>query len=193
MDSVNFLNLDYVFLRIFEFFKNFDIIAILNAIIHFIEAIRPLAIIITLVLIYVIIYSNIRLKQLAKEDEAKFQKLHVRDVVHESGTDPVFVQKWEKIQAHINSLNPSDWRLAILEADIMLGDALEKKGYQGDSIGDRLKTIDQSDFLNLQSAWEAHKVRNQIAHEGADFLLNDREARRVIELYERVFKEFMYI
>jgi len=193
MDSVNFLNLEYVFLRIFEFFKHFDFIALLNALIHFIEAIRPFAIVFTLFLIGVIIYSHVHLNRIKKEEEAKFHGLRVKDVAHEPGNDPVLNEKWQKVQAHINSANPSDWRLAILEADIMLGDILEKMGYQGDSIGDKLKGIEESDFLTLQLAWEAHKVRNQIAHEGTDFLLNDREARRIIELYQKVFQEFYYI
>ncbi|MEN9621928.1 MAG: hypothetical protein RLZZ67_362 [Candidatus Parcubacteria bacterium] len=193
MDSVNFINLEYVFLRIFEFFQNFDIIVILNYIIHFIEAIRPFAIIFTLFLAYVIVYSHIRLKQISEEESKKFHFLRVKEAVKEQGTDPVLNEKWQKVQAHINSTNPSDWRLAILEADIMLDTILEKMGYQGDSIGDKLKGVEKSDFLTLDLAWEAHKTRNQIAHQGSDFLLNDRDARRTIELYQKVFEEFFYI
>lgn len=195
MDSVDFINLEYVFLRIFEFFQNFDIIVVLNYIIHFIEAITPFAIAFTLFLAYVIIYSHIRLKQIGEEEEIKFRSLRVKDVANEqsTNTDPVLNEKWQKVQAHINSNNPSDWRLAILEADIMLDTILDKMGYQGDSIGDKLKGIEKSDFLTLDLAWEAHKVRNQIAHAGTDFQLNDREARRTIEMYQKVFEEFYYI
>ena len=75
----------------------------------------------------------------------------------------------------------------------MLADILEKMGYQGDSIGDKLKSVDKSDFLTLDYAWDAHRIRNQIAHEGSDFQLNEREAKRVIELYKTVFSEFYHI
>jgi hypothetical protein len=102
-------------------------------------------------------------------------------------------EKWEKVIVHINSQNPNDWKLAILECDIMLSDILEKMGYMQPSIGEKLKSIEPSDFLNIESAWEAHKIRNQIAHEGSDFILNEREAKRVIGLYELVFREFEYI
>jgi hypothetical protein len=145
------------------------------------------------ILTFIIVYSYLKLKKIGKEEEEKFHSLRVKDVSDAPANDPVLNEKWQKIQAHINSTNPAEWRLAILEADIMLGDILEKMGYQGDSIGEKLKGIEESDFLTLQLAWEAHKVRNQIAHEGADFLLNDREARRVIELYQKVFEEFYYI
>jgi hypothetical protein len=193
MDAVNFLNLEYIFLRIVDFFRNFDLVAILNAIIHLIQAIRPFAIIIGLFLVYVIVYSFIRLRQVEGDEERKFNSTRLKDAEKEPGNDAVLNQKWESVQKHMASDNPAEWRLAILEADIMLGDILEKMGYQGDSIGEKLKGIEKSDFLTLDQAWEAHKVRNQIAHEGSDFLLNERDARRVIELYKQVFEEFYYI
>jgi len=106
---------------------------------------------------------------------------------------PIVNEKWQKVLVHINSTNPSDWKLAILECDIMLADILEKMGYMQDSIGEKLKAVEPSDFTNIESAWEAHKIRNAIAHEGSDFMMNEREAKRVIGLYEVVFREFEYI
>lgn len=193
MDAINFLNLEYIFLRLAEFFKNFDIVAILNWVIWFIQLITPVAIVFSLFLFFVIIYSRTRLKQLEAEQEKKFHSLRVKEAIHEAGNDPVLNQKWKQVEAHINSANPSDWRLAILEADIMLGDILTKMGYQGDSIGEQLKGVEPSDFLTLQDAWEAHKVRNRIAHDGSDYALNDRDAKRIIGLYKKVFSEFYYI
>ncbi len=101
--------------------------------------------------------------------------------------------RWERVVEHINSPNPNDWKFAILEADIILDDLLNTMGYKGETMADKLKTIEKSDFLTLDAAWEAHKIRNQIAHEGADFLVTEREARRVVSLFEAVFKEFHFI
>ena len=102
-------------------------------------------------------------------------------------------EKWKVITEHINSENPNDWRLAILEADIALGELLDKKGYRGEGIGEQLKSVDKSDFTTIDDAWEAHKIRNLIAHEGASFLISEREAKRVIALFKKVFDEFDYI
>lgn len=101
--------------------------------------------------------------------------------------------KWERVMTHVESLNQSDWRLAILEADIMLDEMLGVMGLFGETISDKLKSIERSDFTTIDLAWEGHKVRNRIAHDGADFVLTQRETRRVISLYEAVFKEFSYI
>lgn len=102
-------------------------------------------------------------------------------------------EKWEIITEHIESENPNDWRLAILEADIVLGEMLDKLGYRGEGIGEQLKAVNKNDFITIDDAWEAHKIRNLIAHEGASFLINEREAKRIIGLYKKVFDEHGYI
>jgi hypothetical protein len=107
--------------------------------------------------------------------------------------DPELTRKWANVMNHVDSPNASDWRQAIIEADIILGDILTKMSYQGDSIGEQLMKANKADFNTLDQAWEAHKIRNQIAHEGSDFALSQYEAKRVVNLFAQVFKEFFYI
>lgn len=98
--------------------------------------------------------------------------------------------KWKIVLENINSDDPNKWKFAILEADIILEDLLGEMQLPGDNIGDKLKAVDPADFNSIEEAWEAHKIRNAIAHEGSDFLLSQREAKRVVGLYEKVFREF---
>lgn len=102
-------------------------------------------------------------------------------------------KKWERVLVHMASNNPSDWKLAILEADIMLEELLDASGYKGETMSDKLKSVEKSDFETIEAAWEAHKIRNTIAHEGSDFTLTRQEADRVINLFRIVFEEFHYI
>lgn len=106
--------------------------------------------------------------------------------------DPI-AKKWKEIIELSESDNQSDWRLAIIEADIILAELLDKLQLPGETMGDKLKAVEKSDFITIDSAWEAHKARNMIAHEGSNFLINQREVRRIISLYEAVFKEFEII
>jgi hypothetical protein len=94
------------------------------------------------------------------------------------------------VLTHIESENPNDWKLAIIEADILLDNILIEHGYGGNSLGDRLKSISPESLSTLNDAWEAHKVRNRIAHDGADFVLTRRLAVETIGRYQRVFNEF---
>lgn len=101
--------------------------------------------------------------------------------------------RWRKVLEHVESADPANWRMAILEADIILDEMLDRQKYDGETIGEKLKQVEKSDFLTIDNAWEAHKIRNQIAHEGSEFMISQREARRVIGLFESVFKEFYLI
>ncbi len=102
-------------------------------------------------------------------------------------------KRWENITLRIKSHNEADWRLAIIECDILLDEMLKKMGYPGESIADKLKIVEPSDFHTLNEAWEAHKVRNRIAHSGTDFHLSRSEAERVFALYKKVFEEFYFV
>jgi hypothetical protein len=147
----------------------------------------------SLILIFIIIWTARNLMRIRNEMHQALKLPNKPEPKVASALPPVVNEKWEKVLAHINSVNPSDWKLAILECDIMLSDILEKMGYMQESIGEKLKSIEPSDFTNIEAAWEAHKIRNQIAHEGSEFMINEREAKRVIGLYEVVFREFEYI
>ena len=102
-------------------------------------------------------------------------------------------RRWRDALAHIESENPNDWRLAIIEADIMLEELLDTLGYPGTTIGDKLKQASPQTFKTVDDAWKAHKVRNDIAHRGTDFVLTKRLARETLEHYQRVFQEFSLI
>lgn len=94
------------------------------------------------------------------------------------------------VLAHTASSNPNDWKLAIIEADIILDDILKQRGYVGTSLGERLKGVAPGQLDTINDAWEAHKIRNRIAHDGADFVLTQRLAEETINRYRRVFNEF---
>ncbi|MDB5260602.1 MAG: hypothetical protein JWN37_833 [Candidatus Nomurabacteria bacterium] len=94
------------------------------------------------------------------------------------------------IKGYMSSTSEALWRIGILEADNMLLEILKRKGYTGETVSDMLK---ESSFKTVDMAWDAHKIRNRIAHEGSDFELTEREAKRAFNLYESVFRELKAI
>ena len=101
--------------------------------------------------------------------------------------------RWQEVKNRLKSKNASDWKFAILEADGILDDVMKKIGYPGANLGERLVNIEPSDFDSLSEVWEAHKVRNRLAHEAADFKLSKERAEEVGALYEKSLKELEYI
>jgi len=101
--------------------------------------------------------------------------------------------RWTQVLEHLFSNNLNDWKLAIIESDTMLDELLAQLGFKGISLGEKLKSADRDKFRNLTIAWEVHTLRNRIAHEGLAFTMSHFEAKRVIALYEQIFREFGYI
>jgi hypothetical protein len=213
MESGPFINSSYFYQKIFEFFSDGSVPtkdAIINSFSAFLIFIKPISLILSLFFLTGIIYCIIRIRIVLHEAEEKAHAKHhgasggespVHGKEHVSAYEDLDKQvvaltadkRWGKITEHLNSDNPSDWRLAILECDIILEEMLTKMSYRGETLSDKLKAVEKSDFLTIDKAWEAHRVRNAIAHEGSNFQLNDREAKRVVALYADVFKEFRYI
>jgi hypothetical protein len=138
--------------------------------------------------LFVIIYCTVRLFELRKREE-EFYRTPILAPEAAGGMHP----RWGHIQSLLEGASPSEWREAIMEADIMLDDVLAKQGYAGDGVGEKLKSIDKAGLGTVHNAWEAHKVRNQIAHQGSAFNLSDIVARRTIAHYENVFRELKAI
>lgn len=126
------------------------------------------------------------LEEYAHHHAEKEKKMREADVISKN-------PRWIKTLNYLFSQHESEWKLSVIEADSMLDELMDQLGFKGQSLGDKLKAASQSNFRSLSSAWEVHTIRNRIAHEGMNFELTQREAKRVIALYEQIFREFGYI
>ena len=137
----------------------------------------------------IVIYCWLRIMQIRRRERLAFRAAQ-RTVAAQD--IPRTQLRWNRVVDQSNSSNPESWRLAILEADIMLNELLDMQGYKGETIADKMKQVDRNKLNSIESAWDAHKIRNRIAHEGG-LTLTPREVRNAIVLYERVFREFRYL
>ncbi|MEX0672493.1 MAG: hypothetical protein WDZ82_00760 [Candidatus Paceibacterota bacterium] len=175
-----------------EFFQ----VEVMGLYINVLPLLQILSIVFSAVLVAVIIVINRKIAVIRMKEKERYQPIDESGSLLSSLTEKapdLTNPRWKKVQEFVESENQSDWKQAILEADIMLEEMLAHMGYVGAGVGERLQQIEHSDFPPLEAAWEAHKARNIIAHEGASYQLTLREARRVIDLYRQVFEEFHYI
>lgn len=105
---------------------------------------------------------------------------------------PVTPTPWQEVRKKIESPNPSDWTLAVIQADAILEGILRETGLPGETLGERLKRLDPSKLASLNDLWEAHKIRNRIAHEPGRTLAH-HEALTALHGYERALRELGYI
>ncbi len=192
-----FLNVEYIFSSFYSYIKGFLAWLFSFRSIAFFEMLATILVILGIALIF---YCLVRLYEFKKEERDKehAEKITATSAVVASSGNPFGAPTgdtgqlnpvWEGVRTKMLSDNTSDWRLAIIEADIYLDKLLDNAGYHGETLSDKLKQVNEVTLPSLQLAWEAHKVRNRIAHDGAAYPLTQPEVRRVLSYYEAVFRD----
>ncbi|MDE2031138.1 MAG: hypothetical protein KGI58_02670 [Patescibacteria group bacterium] len=181
-----YINIDYVFNKIYtaikpivDFFASSHTWVVLGIISSFIS----------IICIAIIIFSLVRMREIQLEEKREIDhEIHealLLDKQKERNQNP----RWHYVLTLIESSNESDWRVAIIEADSMLEELLRNKGFTGNTTSELLESARSNGYQTIQNAWDAHLVRNQIAHAGAEFSLTQLEGRRVIKLFQSFFEE----
>lgn len=98
------------------------------------------------------------------------------------------IKRWEKILARLEGGNPSQYKVAVLEADAFADEILAGIGYKGATMGDKLMAVHGGQLETKPALAEAHLVRNRVVHE-ADFALSREEAGKCLDAYHAFFAE----
>lgn len=190
---VQFLNLEYFLRLIYELLFGSDISGSgggfnMAAFLAFIDNVWTLVTILAylfcLAAVGVFVYSTMRLYQVRKDEEEQYSTIS-QEELHEQ----VESSRWANVQALMRQNTDASWRQAIIESDVILDELLTRLGYLSTSIGEKLRMVNRERFRTLDQAWEAHKVRNEIAHQGSAYQLTEQIAQRTIANYEAVFRE----
>ncbi len=191
--TVNYLNLEYFLVRLHDvslgiqgFFGNLP-----AEVVSFVTGVFILGMAASLLFLILVVYAQI---QLLHTEHAGFHEMEEEEHEKQATTAGSVENlernaRFEQIMKLASSANHGDWRRAILEADIMLGDVLSTQGYEGAGVGEQLKMANPIQMTTLDLAWKAHKVRNDIAHQGEAYDLGERDAHVAIDYYKRVFEE----
>lgn len=104
-----------------------------------------------------------------------------------SGLDHEYYKKqWDMILSYKKN-GGAGVQLAIFEADKLLDHALKARGYGGQTMGDRLKNA-RGSFMNNNTVWQAHKLRNRLAHE-QDVRLNGVAVDQALRSFRSALKD----
>ena len=80
------------------------------------------------------------------------------------------------------------YQMAVVEGDKLLDKAMMEMGISGKTMGERLKKCGKDKFSQLNAVWNAHKLRNQIAHESG-FKIEYHQARHALTIYKQALKD----
>jgi hypothetical protein len=151
----------------------------------FVITLEIIAAVATILLIFGLAYVVGKQKELN-------QKSTLQDV---SGVIPTAAgplqSQWHDILHHVESVREVEWKFAVIEAD-KITDSVLRARFPGDTMGERLMNIDKTKLLSIEGLWEAHKIRNRLAHD-VNYFLRHAEALRAVRFYEAALKELSVI
>lgn len=93
---------------------------------------------------------------------------------------------WQKAQARLETANEAEYKLAVIEADSILDEALKRMSFPGATLEERLKNLTPTVVPNVQEIQQAHLLRNNIVYD-PNFRLSLDEARKTLASYEKSF------
>lgn len=185
-----YLNIEYVFNQIYIYIR-FIIDWFSNG--HNWEIIGIISSLLSIICIAIILFSLVRMREIQNHEKEEIEHEIHQALLHDQALDRRENPRWHYILTLVESPNDSDWRVAIIEADSMLEELLRSEGIAGDTLSELLEGAKTNGYSNIQNAWDAHIIRNQIAHQGLDYPLTQVEARRVIKMFQNFFEELKAI
>lgn len=92
-------------------------------------------------------------------------------------------KRWDEIEAMVDAGGEMNRKMAVLEADKLLDQALKSLAMPGMTLGERLKFAAYK-YPDLRDVWWAHKVRNQLSHE-ASYHLDLGLAKKAVKAFKK--------
>ncbi|MDD5606365.1 MAG: hypothetical protein PHN37_00655 [Candidatus Pacebacteria bacterium] len=160
------------------------ILNISNILLYILNYIRIIAIILSFLMIIAIIIFNLKtvwLRDAFLETTVEFFK-------HKPYEVQKFLKQWKTISSRLKTGNEQAYKLAIIEADNLLEEVLEKMKFKGETTKERIANIPKTILEDIKDIEQAHQIRDNIVHD-PDYQINLEEAKRVLLIYERVIKQ----
>ena len=102
--------------------------------------------------------------------------------------NPAILKHWTDIVKRANTGTPENLRWAIMEADALVDMVLKQRQTAGDTMADRLANFRREDYKTVDKLWDAHRLRNDIAHTPG-FKLSSRQAEKALLGFRDFLKE----
>ena len=148
---------------------------------------KPISFALSVIFAFFTVWSIVKFREIVKS-----MKTPVKEKIYVPKVLPENIEYWNKIVEKSRSTDENQRKFALIEADTLIDKILGLAGYDGENLGAKLKQVERGDVESLDDLWEAHKVRNRIAHE-ANYKLSLEYTEAAISRYEKALKELEYI
>ena len=152
-----------------------------SGMVQILEVVKPIFWIFSLILILWLIFF------LAKTDWLRLR--YLENIVQFFTFRPYGVKRlsnqWERIYKKVDTGRETEYKLAVIEADSLTNDMLEKSGYSGKAFEEKVKNLSPAILKDKEKLLKVHKNRNQIVAD-PDFQLDAEQTKKILDEYKLV-------
>ncbi len=98
------------------------------------------------------------------------------------------VKTWQKISKRLELGSEDEYKMAVLEAEEMLDKVLEKMGYLGKNLKEKVDKLPFTAVSNINGLRDISQTRKRIVY-NPDQELSLDEAKRILDIFEQVLKD----
>jgi len=95
---------------------------------------------------------------------------------------------WNKIVRRVKTNIETEYKLAVIEADLLLNDVLSRLGYEGKTMDVRLGRVTKGTFSSIESILAADQVYQKLV-QGEDYKLDYEETKRLVNIFRQALTE----
>ncbi len=127
---------------------------------------------------------------LKKSDAAWWlkERVNAREIAYGSGPD----KRWGKILSRLNKGDDANLKLAVIEADNLMGEILQRASMPGKNMEERLQQFEKHELASIDLVWEAHRLRNAIIQDPTAQISRE-QAEQAVKNFEAALKELDYL
>ena len=98
-----------------------------------------------------------------------------------------YTELWNRIKSDVVSGDLSKAKIAVIEADQMFSDTLEKIGYKGKDTGEKIAAVKPGQLIGLEEAKLAHEIFKRVVRDSGQEI-SQEEIQGALAGYEKVFR-----
>ncbi len=98
------------------------------------------------------------------------------------------VKRWRGVRRKFEKGSEYDWKTAVLEAEELLDDVLERMGQKGETTEEKIQSLPLGSVSNFSQIREALGIKNRIIRD-SEYKLSREEAESALKAFEQALKD----
>lgn len=101
-------------------------------------------------------------------------------------------KRWKKIRERLRSDQENDFKVAVIEASLLLNDLLKERGIEGIDVKEKLEKVGREAISNFDDFLEVYNTYKFVS-EDPSYHLTKKETKRFLDVYETVMKDLGFL